>query len=77
MEQWVCRSKFVTGDKTGISVVRELVSQADAVMEDKTPDLGYFCYDDMPSGLLSRYPIPCTVWIIGWVKGLSIFRRKV
>ncbi len=39
VEQWVCQSKFVTGDKTGISVVRELVSQADAVMEDKAPDL--------------------------------------
>ncbi len=39
VEQWVCQSKFVEGDKTGISVLRELVSQADAVMEDKTPDL--------------------------------------
>ncbi|MCP4694231.1 MAG: hypothetical protein GY859_39725, partial [Desulfobacterales bacterium] len=39
VEQWVCQSKFVKGNKTGISVLRELVSQADAVMEDKDPDL--------------------------------------
>ncbi len=34
MEQWVCQSKFVKGDKIGVSVVRALVSQAEAVMED-------------------------------------------
>ncbi len=39
MEQWVRQSKFVKGDRTGISEVRDLVSQADAVMEDKAPDL--------------------------------------
>ncbi len=39
VEQWVCQSKFHKGNKTGISALRELVSQADAVMEDKEPDL--------------------------------------
>ncbi len=36
-EQWVCQSKWVTGDKIGIDVLRELVSQADMVGQDKDP----------------------------------------
>ncbi len=39
IEQWVCQSKFVRGSKIGISVLRNLESQADAVMKDKEPNL--------------------------------------
>ena len=34
-EQWVCQSKWVTGDKIGIGVLRKLVAQAEMVRERK------------------------------------------
>jgi hypothetical protein len=36
-EKWVCQSKWVTGDRIGIGVLRELTAQADAVREDMNP----------------------------------------
>ena len=36
-EQWVCQSKWVTGSKTGIGVLRELADQADLVRKDMDP----------------------------------------
>ncbi|MDM8537249.1 hypothetical protein QUF70_10880, partial [Desulfobacterales bacterium HSG17] len=35
-EKWVCQSKWVTGNKTGISVLRELKAQAEEVREGKS-----------------------------------------
>lgn len=36
-EVWVCQSKWVTEEKIGLSVLQELLSQAEAVKEDKDP----------------------------------------
>jgi hypothetical protein len=37
-EQWVCQSKWITGNRIGISVLKTLKAQADAVMEDMNPE---------------------------------------
>jgi len=39
IEQWVCQSKFVKNKKIGVSVLREMVAQAEAVKEEKRPDI--------------------------------------
>ncbi len=36
-EKWVCQSKWVTGDKMGVGVLKELMAQADIVREDMRP----------------------------------------
>jgi len=36
-ENWVCQSKWVTGDRIGIGVLRELMAQAETVRQDMRP----------------------------------------
>ncbi len=38
-EQWVCQSKWVKGDRIGISVLKQLMSQADTVKQDIDPEI--------------------------------------
>lgn len=37
-EKWVCQSKWVTGKKMGIDVLRALMAQADMVKQEKNPE---------------------------------------
>ncbi len=51
-EQWVCQSKWVEGDKIGVSVLKGLVSQADTVQKDIDPQvlrMWLFAHDGLTS----------------------------